>query len=124
MLNDVTRCDSDLETLGLLLNRVNMNKIILLGVYRPPSGSASIAISKLNTLCEELMGQYKNADIYIMGDFNVNLLEQTTLAIRVKEFCATFSLYSLINRPTRYAMSTHSQTFVLLTVGLYLGLEL
>lgn len=92
-----------------------MSKIVLLGVYRPPSGSASIAITKLNTLCEELVGLYNNAEIYILGDFNVNLLEQSPHSLRLKEMCAVFNLYSLVNRPTRYANTSHTQIDICFT---------
>lgn len=89
VISSLTCCDTDRETLGILMKRSNMKRVILLGFYRPPSGSAINAITKLNLWCEELVGLHSNADIYIIGNFNVNLLEQTFYTTLIKEMCPT-----------------------------------
>lgn len=112
---EFTNCDDDLETLCVILKCSEHTKVVILGIYRPPSGSIPNAISRLNQLCEQILGLYTTADVYIIGDFNVNLLDSSNYALQIKELCANHSLFSLVNRPTRHMQNCQTQIDICLT---------
>ena len=65
----------DLELQCIGLNIPNVRQIVILNLYRPPQGSVSVFIEKLNESIDKLQ-MNRNAELYIMGDFNVNMLDK------------------------------------------------
>ena len=50
-----------------------MNSDVIVGViYRPPGKSVDIFSELLNSMLQHMLGE--NKTLYIMGDFNINLL--------------------------------------------------
>lgn len=60
-------CTDDLETLCVLFTHENYERIIVLSVYRPPSGSLANAINCLSDLVVDVKGQYTDVDLFITG---------------------------------------------------------
>lgn len=50
-----------------------------------------------------------------MGDLNINMLEKSSYSLQIKELCATYSFFSLVNHPTRYAGVSNTQIDVCFT---------
>ena len=102
ILTKLSIVSSDVEVVWLLLDPPNHKRIILGTVYRPPSGNIQEAIDSLDT-CLILLGEdYATAEIYIIGDFNVDYKKTTTLEYKIlKEFERNHQLKQYIKKPTR-----------------------
>ena len=75
--------------------------IILGNVYRPPNTDISEFNNRLNYLLGKIRDE--NKLLYIMGDFNINLLNEST-HIETSQFLDSLysdSIFPLITRPTR-----------------------
>ena len=92
-------------------------KPILVGiVYRPPDQSRFLerltsAITNTN--------DFKNQEVYILGDFNINLINNKKNVPngikKYREFCSQHGLKQLITSPTRITMTTTSLVDHILT---------
>ena len=108
---------SEIENIFIEIFLLHSKPLVVGTIYRPPSqGSFTETItehfSKINT---------NNAEIYILGDFNINLFlkqiyifHQTntqSMSPEVKnyfQFCSLYGLEQLIKSPTRVTCSTSS----------------
>ena len=93
------------------------SKPILIGIiYRPPDQSGF-----LNNLTEAINNteKFDEQDIYILGDFNINLLHKETLRKTYpkyyRDFCSLHGLKQLINSPTRITQNTTTLLYHILT---------
>lgn len=106
---DLSVIDSHIEALFVEVSRdINcLDKSFIIGVvYRPPNtdinsfnNSMSLILQNVNTRSDK---------VYIMGDFNVNLLD-TKQHLPSEEFLEnfySFGLFPLINKPTRITYDT------------------
>ena len=87
------------------------DKIIIIGViYRPPNSDLDAFNSSISLLLSELMQENKHC--YIMGDYNINLLnyENHQLTAEFVDQLHSNSFVSLINKPTR--VKKHSATLI------------
>ena len=67
---EFNQCSLNLESLFVKIT--NTNEPILVGViYRPPKGDKDSFLTELNNLLQKL----PNSNVYITGDFNINLLK-------------------------------------------------
>ena len=67
---EFNQCSPNLES--LFIKVTNTNEPTFVGViYRPPSADKDSSISELNKLLQKL----PNSNVYITGDFNINLLK-------------------------------------------------
>ena len=75
---------------------------IIIGVlYRPPNTSVDIFNEKLNAILSKI--HTEKAVIYLMGDFNINLINESN-HLQTSEFIEmmySYSLFPLITKPTR-----------------------
>ena len=106
---DLSVMDLHIEALFIEVSKDfnNLNKGYLIGiVYRPPNtdvitfnNSMSLILQKLNT---------RGTNIYIMGDFNINLVDmkQHLPSEEFLENFYSFGLFPLINKPTRVTQDT------------------
>ena len=94
----------------ILKNSLNAKKNVICGcIYRPPS----MSLVTFNKLLCDMFGKIlrKNKYIYLIGDFNVNILHDVPGALSTQEFQNIFSTnycFPLINIPTRVAMNSAS----------------
>ena len=87
------------------------DKNIIIGViYRPPNSDLDAFNSSISLLLSELMQENKHC--YIMGDYNINLLnyENHQLTAEFVDQLHSNSFVSLINKPTR--VKKHSATLI------------
>jgi hypothetical protein len=77
------------------------NNVIMAMIYRPPNTDLSSFNCKLAEILDTLKNEHK--DIYLLGDFNINILESSS-HVPTAEFIETIysnSLFPLITKPTR-----------------------
>ena len=100
LLHEFTCSESNYEMLFIELTS-SPKPVVVACVYRPPSTDVSVFNEKLHNVLEILESEKK--DIYILGDFNINLLNYG-IHNKTNEFLDTmfsFNLYPLISKPTR-----------------------
>ena len=82
------------------------NKTVLIGTfYRPPNASPIVLSDIENSI--GLASDTGIAEIVVMGDFNLNMLNQHTQT-KIKDICQTFNLAQIINEPTHYTETSSS----------------
>ena len=77
------------------------NNIIIGTIYRPPSCDIHLFMNEISLILNKL--NKENKSIFIMGDYNVNLLNSDK-NVQISEFIELMyscSFLPLINRPTR-----------------------
>lgn len=80
--------------------KVNDHQMIILVLYRSPSGNRDLFIDRLNLVLDAL-SKYRNHEIVICGDFNYDFLE---LSVELKRLLDLFECYYIqptIKEPTR-----------------------
>ena len=94
----------------ILKNSLNAKKNVICGcIYRPPS----MSLVTFNKLLSDMFGKIlrENKYIYLIGDFNVNILHDVPGGLSTQEFKNIFSTnycFPLINIPTRVTMNSAS----------------
>ena len=82
----------------------NLMPLVILNVYMPPQGNVKTACKIINESIANA-GLKGNAEIYLMGDFNINLSDRSLPAS--KELLFTTGINSLtpkISIPTRFSV--------------------
>ena len=111
--NDLVQFDDSFESVFIeVANDVfKMGKNIIIGViYRPPGTDLSLFNSKIADLLEK--NKLENKLCYLMGDYNINLLNYETdeLTANFVDIVYSYAFVPLINRPTR--VSKYSATLI------------
>ena len=80
--------------------------IIIAVIYRPPNNKIEIFENPMNDLLNKI--DRENKICYLMGDFNIDLLQSETcdIANRFSEQLFTSSFYPIITKPTRITEHT------------------
>ena len=113
---DLTILSDSFESVFVELTNVSMTKnmsSVLIGVvYRPPASSKDVFLEHMNNVLFTIDRERKQS--FIMGDFNYNLLEESTnTAIgEFNDLMYTYSHLPLISRPTRFDEHTGSATLI------------
>ena len=100
--NDLCINDVHVECLVVeIMSRGQACNILTGVVYRPPNAD----IGKFNESISDILNRMKseNKTIYLLGDFNINLLESSNHlpSAEFLECMYSFGLFPLINKPTR-----------------------
>ena len=104
LLGDFTRCSDTIESLFVQME-INNQKVICGVIYHRPGSSHNEFINELNLILNELMKECKY--IYIMGDFNINLLKsRENTSCSLIDLFHSFGIFNLINKPTRISKNT------------------
>ena len=91
----------DLEMQWVSLEFKNMRKIVIINVYRPPQGDYKNACKSIHNAIKEA-DLKDNAEIFLMGDFNINLFDKKSPMVRELESTTAFwGLKALISDSTR-----------------------
>ena len=87
-----------IELCGTEIKFHNQTKLVVLGVYRPPNSS----ISDFNITLNDIMNSFpQQTHVYIVGDFNIDLLNPDRLGIDFINNCHMNSYAPLITTATR-----------------------
>lgn len=105
---DLVCMTSDLEMLVVEIKNEKCRDMIIFNVYRPLSGNPECAISSLSTKLNEISTYFTGKDIIILGDFNINQLDQNIYNDLLVDFYDEFSLTSMITCPTRVTVKGSS----------------
>ena len=79
--------------------QISSSKIIVLCVYRPPSGNVEYFLTSLEQILNQL--HTNSTNIIICGDININYLDNTNNKRQLDALLASYGLYSLVVFPTR-----------------------
>lgn len=96
----------DLEMICITLVPSNCRKCIIFCCYRPPKGNLEICLKSIEGALLELTDTPSRLDICILGDFNVDLNQQSPASKRITGFCEANNLTQLISNSTRVTPST------------------
>ena len=99
--------NENVECLFIELESIRKKPIVIGVIYRPPNTNVSSFISDhLNPVLTHNLLRSKHC--YIAGDFNINLLNQSShlLTSQFIDTMFSFSFLPLINRPTRIAQTS------------------
>ena len=100
---NISRCNDDLESCAVKFNYNSLSFIIIIGIYRLPSGNMhNFTLNKINL--------HKNT-VFITGYINLNFI--AIKIVNVLNFTsALHSLHfiSVINKPTRFPTSNSDST--------------
>ena len=75
IINDLSLCTDYIETLFIEITSIQ-DHIVIGVVYRPPNGS----IDQFNEAYEDILNKIIDKKAYILGDFNINLLNTPSTA--------------------------------------------
>lgn len=115
VFKDATQCTSDLETLAISLSRPDHNLVVILNIYRPPGGSIVVCFQRLTELFNELSSIHRRAELYVLGDLNVDTLMHSPVLIEFNDLCMQFGLSNYVTTPTRYTATTATSMDICLT---------
>ena len=101
-LNQSTR---DLEMQWITLDMPKMMRIIIVNIYRPPQGDYKVACHLIQEALREADVK-ENADIFLLGDFNMNFNDKLAPARKeLNSIAAVWGLKQLITANTRWGFS-------------------
>lgn len=99
--SDISNNTSEFQSIFIELLSNEKRCIIIGCIYRVPGSNIDTFLDKLNNILEKINN--RNSDIFIMGDFNLNLLNIDSHD-KTNEFLESMyssSLYPLISKPSR-----------------------
>ena len=103
----------NMEILWVTIKNDNQRKIIIGTLYRPPQGNVKEFVEALTVVVNDIVDGTK-ADIFILGDFNINYQESNTPDKKnLKNFESLTGLKQLIDKPTRYAVNNSTIDLIL-----------
>ena len=91
------------ETLWVEVKRKRSKSLYVCAVYRPPVRGQNLDVverykSFLMSCIDKLP---KESEVFILGDFNCNMLQQNRLSGTINELCKARNLYQFVDLPTR-----------------------
>ena len=99
---DFNTSDSNLEAQWVVVSRQNTKPILIGNIYRPPTGSISVALDGISNC----LAQLKNKDNYkilILGDFNANTRAKVKAPAKaIRNFETEINLRQVIKGVTSY----------------------
>ena len=93
------------ESCWIEITRRNTKSLFISSVYRPPDFEIKNFIEKFNNDISKIQ---ENAEIILLGDFNVDYNRRSTAKSRLQTLARAFSLEQLITSPTRITESSES----------------
>ena len=106
--------DNNFQQLWLKVQSRCYKSFVICTVYRPPSTPLNLIDDLANSLIESLLS---GLDVIILGDLNCNLLQDNAESRALNDFCSTFNLTQLINKPTRVTENGESLIDVVMTTN-------
>lgn len=99
--------ESQLECSAIISKRY---RIIVLCIYRPPSGNIETFFALFEGILEDISHRFKHHNVIISGDFNINLLLDNKISKQLIDLLLTFNFVHTVYEPTR--VTKHSKTLI------------
>lgn len=80
--------------------------VIIIGIYRSPNSDVNTFFKKLNILINDMMKKCTN--IVIMGDININILQNSRETKELKNLLKSHGMVYLVDFPTRVCETTQT----------------
>ena len=94
----------DLEMQWVSLENKNMRRIVMINVYRPPQGDYKNACKKIHSALTDA-DLKDNVEIFLLGDFNINLNDRKSIMTKELEFTTSlWNLKACIKSSTRFGV--------------------
>ena len=118
--NDLSINNSEMESCFIELINTHNSNVLIGVVYKPPSASYDHFSEHINGILENISNE--NIKCYLMGDFNINLLQYDTnnTVLNFIDMLSSQSFYPTINKPTRITESSATLIDNILTNDLHL----
>lgn len=97
--------EKNIEACGIEIKSLNM---VVVGVYRSPSGNEEVFIQNINRLIEKLQETFVRHKFFIIGDFNINILTKSRLKETFLEVMDENGLQPVFDEPSRETETTTS----------------
>lgn len=97
--------DGDLEIVSLSYKLRNYKKVNITAIYRPPSGCVQAAVDRIVTVVESIR-LTSSGDTVIIGDLNVDLLDDNVHTRKVKQICDACRVHQTLSEPTRITLKS------------------
>lgn len=95
-------CEKHFESSAIEMRLKNRkSKIVLLNLYRSPSGDIEIFLKKLEVILIRISNE--KSDFIICGDFNIDLKSKTNHKNKLMDLFKSFGGKSIVKQPTRIA---------------------
>lgn len=91
--------ENDIEILTMEIQNETCRNMIVLNVYRPPSGDCDIAIDTLRNMCTKIIENNRRQDVVIIGDININLLSESAQKEYLFDLCNDMGINSVNQCP-------------------------
>ena len=108
------QCEN-IESLWVKLCLKKSKPLYLCGVYRPPGGSDLQSTENVCTHLVRCIEKLPRKKVFIMGDFNCNMLSKYALSSKIKDLCSSLSLKQLIMEPTRVTINSSTLIDLIMT---------
>ena len=111
LIGEFSSCTADIEQLWVEFNKAGNKRLVIGLIYRPPSGNVRKGINELQIRLKKLVRdrRYNNADIVIMGDFNIDYLKPRNYDVKLlKDLGKSFNLKQTVIKPTRITSTSKS----------------
>lgn len=109
------RCSPDIEIQVAEILHPSCRNMVILNVYRPPSGQCQGAFDVLQDILTSVTDTHRRLDIMIVGDININMLSDSSNRRLLLEICDEFNLKSNVNIATRETIASSSGLDIILT---------
>lgn len=102
-------CTVDCEIQIIIVKPGNDRETIIIDIYRPPAGNTENFVEQITNVLDIVVRE-RYADIYLLGDININHLEEVNnnVAKNVINILKTYGLTQRIDKPTRRTMLSKS----------------
>lgn len=99
--NEINEINKLSEEKHIEMACIRTNNSITIGIYRSPLGDLKIFLEKLNIALTYIDKNYKNENILLSGDFNINTLIKSKARQDLEDLLTTFNLHRTTNDPSR-----------------------
>lgn len=115
ILSQFCYCTHDLEVLSFEIKPPDCRKLIIVNIYRPPTGNCAVACELLRVICSDLINYNRRLDFLMVGDINIDSLTDSPNSRLLNDLCTEFGLTSHINIPTRVCLNSKSSIDIILS---------
>ena len=105
LIKEISKVTEHLECMFIEINVSNVKTVCGI-VYRRPDSNKQLFLNDIELIVSDLTNKYRN--IYIMGDFNLNMLQYKTCPTTkdMINMFNSFNIFPTITKPTRVTLRT------------------